>query len=34
MIAVEDANFYRHLGVDPQGILRVALRIILRCCFS
>ena len=34
IIAVEDANFYRHPGVDPQGILRVALRNILRWRFS
>ena len=26
VIAVEDANFYRHTGVDPQGIVRAALR--------
>jgi len=26
VISVEDANFYRHTGVDPQGILRAALR--------
>ena len=34
VIAVEDANFYRHPGVDPQGILRAALRNILRWRFS
>lgn len=34
VIAVEDANFYRHLGVDPQGILRATLRNILRRRFS
>lgn len=26
VIAVEDANFYRHTGVDPQGMVRAALR--------
>ena len=26
VIASEDANFYRHTGVDPRGILRAALR--------
>ncbi len=26
VIATEDANFYRHTGVDPQGIVRAALR--------
>ncbi len=34
VIAVEDANFYRHPGVDPQGILRAALRNLLRRRFS
>ncbi len=34
VIAVEDANFYRHPGVDPQGILRATLRNILRRRFS
>ncbi|MBZ5586993.1 MAG: PBP1A family penicillin-binding protein [Acidobacteriia bacterium] len=29
VIAVEDANFYRHTGVDPQGIVRAALRNLL-----
>ena len=29
VIAVEDANFYRHTGVDPQGIMRAALRNLL-----
>jgi penicillin-binding protein 1A len=26
VIASEDANFYRHTGVDPRGIMRAALR--------
>jgi penicillin-binding protein 1A len=30
IIAVEDANFYRHPGVDPQGMLRAAIRNVLR----
>jgi penicillin-binding protein 1A len=34
VIAVEDANFYRHPGVDPQGILRATLSNILRRRFS
>jgi penicillin-binding protein 1A len=34
LIAVEDANFYTHLGVDPQGILRATLRNILKRRFS
>ncbi|MGE5235441.1 MAG: penicillin-binding protein 1A [Acidobacteriota bacterium] len=29
VIAVEDANFYRHTGVDPKGILRALLRNVL-----
>ena len=29
VIAVEDANFYRHTGVDPQGILRAAIKNLL-----
>ena len=29
VIAVEDANFYRHTGVDPEGIVRAALRNLL-----
>jgi penicillin-binding protein 1A len=29
VIAVEDANFYRHPGVDPQGMLRAALKNLL-----
>ncbi len=29
VIAVEDANFYRHTGVDPQGIVRAALRNLI-----
>jgi len=29
VISVEDANFYRHTGVDPQGIVRAALRNLL-----
>jgi len=34
VIAVEDANFYRHPGVDLQGILRATLRNILKRRFS
>ncbi len=29
VIAVEDANFYRHTGVDPQGIVRAAMRNLI-----
>ncbi|HVN33004.1 MAG TPA: PBP1A family penicillin-binding protein [Thermoanaerobaculaceae bacterium] len=34
IIAVEDANFYRHPGVDPQGMLRAMINNILRRRFS
>jgi penicillin-binding protein 1A len=34
IIAVEDANFYRHPGLDPQGMVRAAIRNILRRRFS
>jgi penicillin-binding protein 1A len=34
VIAVEDAKFYSHPGVDPQGILRATLSNILRRRFS
>ena len=30
VIATEDANFYRHPGVDPEGILRAALRNVFK----
>ena len=30
VIAVEDANFYQHTGVDPQGIIRAALRNLFK----
>jgi penicillin-binding protein 1A len=30
VIATEDANFYRHPGVDPEGIVRAALRNLVR----
>jgi penicillin-binding protein 1A len=30
VIAVEDANFYSHPGVDPEGMLRAALRNLIR----
>jgi len=30
VIAVEDANFYQHPGVDPQGIVRAALRNLFK----
>ncbi len=30
VIAVEDANFYRHPGVDPQGMVRAAIRNLIR----
>ena len=29
VIAVEDANFYQHTGVDPRGILRAAIMNVL-----
>ena len=29
VLSVEDANFYRHPGVDPQGIVRALLRDLL-----
>jgi penicillin-binding protein 1A len=29
VVAVEDANFYRHTGVDPRGILRAVVRNVL-----
>jgi len=34
VIASEDANFYRHTGVDPRGILRAALRNVLNLSAS
>jgi penicillin-binding protein 1A len=34
VIAVEDANFYRHPGVDPQGMLRATIRNLLRWRWS
>ncbi|MFI5165182.1 MAG: penicillin-binding protein 1A [Thermoanaerobaculales bacterium] len=30
VIATEDANFYRHPGVDPEGIVRAALRNLFK----
>jgi penicillin-binding protein 1A len=30
VIAVEDANFYRHPGVDPEGMLRATIRNLIR----
>jgi penicillin-binding protein 1A len=30
VIAAEDANFYRHTGLDPRGIVRAALRNVIR----
>ncbi len=30
VIAAEDANFYRHTGVDPKGLLRSAVNNLLR----
>jgi len=30
VIAVEDANFYRHPGVDPRGMVRAAIRNLIR----
>jgi penicillin-binding protein 1A len=30
VIAVEDANFYKHTGVDPQGMVRAAIRNLLQ----
>jgi penicillin-binding protein 1A len=30
VIATEDANFYQHTGVDPQGMIRAALRNALK----
>jgi penicillin-binding protein 1A len=34
VIAVEDANFYRHTGVDPQGLLRIFLRNTIKMKWS
>ena len=34
VVAAEDADFYHHLGVDPRGMLRAALRNLFRLRWS